>query len=120
MGDPWDFQSMKPFLALTCWSRGLIIVRVFRLWELPEITLSPGCAGEFRTALGRRGFPCLNGTLDSPLSVAKIYNNFDCMSRGFVRFYVFDKGKPITSGKSHKAPGPVGGIFPCAFRPFVI
>ena len=83
---------------------------MFRLWELPEITLSPGMRWGFRTALGRRGFSCRTSTLDSPLSVAKIYNNFRRLSRPFVRFYVFDKGKPITSGENHKTPGPGAGF----------
>lgn len=47
---------MKPFLAPTCWSRGLIIVRVFRLWELPEITLSPGALGSFERRWEDVGF----------------------------------------------------------------
>ena len=33
------------------------------------------------------------------------------MSSGFVKFYVFDKGKPITSGKTHKTKGPGPGFF---------
>ena len=75
------------------------------------ITLSPGHAGEFRTALGRRGFPCLSSTLDSPLSVAKIYNNFEEMSSAFVNFYVFHKGKPIASGEIHKVKSLRSGFF---------
>lgn len=33
------------------------------------------------------------------------------MSSGFVKFYVFDKDEPITSGKTHKAEGPGPGFF---------
>ncbi|WP_300412013.1 hypothetical protein [uncultured Oscillibacter sp.] len=53
----------------------------------------------------------MTSTLDSPLSVAKIYNNFRRLSRPFVKFYVFYKDEPITSGEKHKGGGPGPGFF---------
>ena len=102
---------MKQFLAPTCWSRGLIIMRgVSFLGIACDHAEYLGCkyAGVPNGA-GRRGFSCGTSTLDSPLSVAKIYNNFGTLSRPFVKFYVFDKGKSIASGKIYKEGGPRGG-----------
>ena len=82
---------------------------MFRIWELPEITLGGG-GKRCRTALEDVG-RVLASTRVSPLSVAKIYNIFRGLSRGFVRFYVFDKGEPITSGKTHKDGAAPPGFF---------
>lgn len=111
MGDPWGFQSMKQFLASTCWSRGLILREWCFVFGNLRSRICWGCAGGFSNGAGRRGFSCRTSTLDSPLSVAKIYNKFDRPSRGFVKFYVFHKGKSFTSGENHKGPGLPPGFF---------
>ena len=73
---------------------------MFRIWELPEITLGGG-GKRCRTALEDVG-RVLASTRVSPLSVAKIYNIFGLLSIGFVKFYVFDKEEPLLPGKTHK------------------
>ena len=84
-------------------------------WTVP---LSERCRSGESWGLGDSGFPIhetvgrvLASTRVSPLSVAKIYNIFRGLSRGFVRFYVFDKGEPITSGKTHKDRAAPPGFF---------
>lgn len=43
--------------------------------------------------------------------MAKLYNDFGRLSSTFVKFYVFDKGEPITSGESHKTLSRKAGFF---------
>ena len=61
---------------------------VFRIWELPEITLDAfGIAGAGRHSedVGR----VLSSTRVSPLSVAKLYNILLKMSSPFVKIFRF-------------------------------
>ena len=53
--------------------------------------------------------PVLPSTLDSPLSVAIMYNIFWSLSRVFVKFYVFDKAPSPPPAKRTKGSGP--GLF---------
>ena len=64
------------------------------------------CRGRNSNGAGDSGIRGLPSTLVSPLSVVIIYNIFLGLSSGFVKFYVFDNGKSITSGKTDKRAWP--------------
>ena len=51
---------------------------------------------------GSLGFALVPSTLDSPLSVAIMYNIFWLLSRDFVKFYIFHKEKILAPAKHTK------------------
>ena len=72
---------------------------MFRLWLGSEIT---GVHLKNRTARKFLRISEPASPWDSPLSVVKLYNINSEMSSNFMQFYVFHKGKTITTGKEHK------------------